>query len=34
MAFNNTWDKLIKYYNLIDNYYSIYTAALLLYPTY
>jgi hAT family C-terminal dimerisation region len=34
VAFNNAWDKLIKYYNLTDNSHGIYAAALLLHPTY
>ena len=28
----NTWEKLLKYYNLIDRSHSIYVTALLLYP--
>ena len=34
VAFNNAWDKLIKYYNLTDNCHGIYAATLLLHPTY
>ena len=30
----NAWEKLLKYYNLIDRSHSIYTMALLLHPQY